>query len=155
MVRNGYQPEREIQTGIGPLTVKIPKVRAKTGAPVTCRPAPVPPYVRKTKSLEAARPWLYLKGISTGAMGAALEVPVGPNAKGLSASTVSRLKQTWAQAYRNWTEERLDKDPWAYIWADGVYSGLRAEQGRLCALVIISSATGLTSVADEGQPERA
>jgi transposase-like protein len=70
-------------------------------------------------------------------MGAALEVLVGPNAQGLSASTVSRLKQTWAQEYRNWREERLDKNQWAYIWADGVYSGLRAEQTKLCALVII------------------
>jgi len=137
VVRNGYQPEREIQTGIGPVTVRIPKVRAKTGEPVTFQSALVPPYVRKTKSLEAALPWLYLKGISTGEMGAALEVLVGPNAKGLSASTVSRLKQTWAQEYRNWTEERLDNDQWAYIWADGVYSGLRAEQAKLCALVII------------------
>ena len=99
VVRNGYQPEREIQTGIGPVTVKIPKVRAKSGAPVTFQSALVPPYVRKTKSLEAALPWLYLKGISTGEMGAALDVLVGPNAKGLSASTLSRLKQTWAQEY--------------------------------------------------------
>ena len=137
VVRNGYQPEREIQTGIGPVTVKIPKVRAKTGEPVTFQSALVPPYARKTKTLEAALPWLYLKGISTGEMGAALEVLVGPNAKGLSASTVSRLKQTWAQEYRSWTEERLDKDQWVYIWADGVYSGLRAEQTKLCALVII------------------
>ena len=102
VVRNGYLPERELQTGLGPVTVKIPKVRAKTGEPVTFQSALVPPYVRKTKTLEAALPWLYLKGISTGEMGAALEVLVGPNAKGLSASTVSRLKQTWAQEYRNW-----------------------------------------------------
>lgn len=103
VVRNGYQPEREIQTCIGPVTVKIPKVRAKTGEPVTFQSALLPPYVRKTQSLEAALPWLYLKGISTGEMGAAPEVLVGSNAKSLSASTVSRLKQTWAQEYRNWT----------------------------------------------------
>jgi putative transposase len=137
VVRNGYLPERELQTSLGPVTVKIPKVRAKTGEPVTFQSALVPPYVRKTRSLEAALPWLYLKGISSGEMGAALEVLVGPKAKGLSASTVSRLKQTWAQEYRNWREERLDKDQWVYIWADGVYSGLRAEQTKLCALVII------------------
>jgi len=137
VVRNGYQPERDIQTGIGPVTVKVPKIRSRDGKPVSFHSALVPPYVRKTATLEAALPWLYLKGISTGEMGAALEVLVGPNAKGLSASTVSRLKQTWAQEYRNWREERLDKDQWAYIWADGVYSGLRAEQAKLCALVII------------------
>ena len=60
-------------------------------------------------------------------MGTALEVLVGPEAKGLSASTVSRLKQTWAQDYRRWNERRLDQDRWVYLWADGVYSGLRAE----------------------------
>ncbi len=78
VVRNGYLPEREIQTGIGPVTVQIPKIRSKTGAPVTFRSALVPPYVRKTQTLEAALPWLYLKGISSGEMGAALEVLVGP-----------------------------------------------------------------------------
>lgn len=137
VVRNGHQPEREIQTGIGPVTVKIPKVRAKTGEPVTFRSALVPPYVRKTQSLEAALPWLYLKGVSTGEMGAALEVLVGPEAKGLSASTVSRLKRSWAQEYQAWRDAPLDKDRWVYVWADGVYSGLRAEQAKLCALVVI------------------
>jgi putative transposase len=137
VVRNGYLPEREVQTGLGPVTVKIPKVRAKTGEPVTFRSALVPPYVRKTQSLEAALPWLYLKGVSSGEMGAALEVLIGPEAKGLSASTVSRLKQAWAQEYRAWGEEPLDKDRWVYIWADGIYSGLRAEQAKLCALVVI------------------
>jgi transposase-like protein len=137
VVRNGHLPEREIQTGIGPVTVKIPKVRAKTGEPVTFRSALVPPYVRKTQSLEAALPWLYLKGVSTGEMGAALEVLVGPEAKGLSASTVSRLKRSWAQEYQEWREAPLDKDRWVYVWADGVYSGLRAEQAKLCALVVI------------------
>ena len=76
VVRNGHHPEREIQTGIGPVTVKIHKVRAKTVEPVTFRSALVLPYVHKTQSLEAALPWLYLKGVSTGEMGAALEVLV-------------------------------------------------------------------------------
>ncbi len=137
VVRNGYLPERELQTSLGPVTVKIPKVRAKTGEPVTFQSALVPPYIRKTRSLEAALPWLYLKGISTGEMGAALEVLVGPKAKGLSASTVSRLKQAWAQEYRHWSDKRLELDQWVYVWADGVYSGLRAERQKLCALVII------------------
>jgi putative transposase len=93
--------------------------------------------VRKTRSLEAALPWLYLKGVSSGEMEAALEVLVGPEAKGLSASTVSRLKQSWAQEYQEWQKSRLDKDRWVYVWADGVYSGLRAEQTKLCVLVVI------------------
>ncbi len=137
VVRNGYQPERELQTGVGPVTVRIPKVRSKTGEPVTFRSALVPPYVRKTKSLEAALPWLYLKGISTGEMREALQVLVGPNAKGLSPSVVSRLKQEWAKEYMTWRDNPLDKDRWVYVWADGVYSGLRSEQSRLCALVVI------------------
>jgi transposase-like protein len=137
VVRNGYLPTRELQTAIGPVAVKIPKVRSKTGKPVTFRSVLVPPYVRKTQSLEAALPWLYLKGISSGEMSDALKVLVGSQAKGLSASTVSRLKQVWAQEYHKWCEEDLNKERWVYLWADGVYSGLRAEDTKLCALVII------------------
>lgn len=137
VVRNGYLPAREIQTGLGPVTVQIPKVRAKSGEPVTFRSALVPPYVRKTRSLEAALPWLYLKGVSSGEMASALEVLVGPEAQGLSASTVSRLKRTWAEEYAGWRQRRLDRDRWVYLWADGIYSGLRAEQAKLCALVIV------------------
>ena len=137
VVRNGHHPSREVQTGIGPVTVKIPKVRAKDGKPVTFRSVLVPPYVRKTASLEAAIPWLYLKGVSSGEMSGALEVLVGSEARGLSASTVSRLKQVWAEDYQVWCQKRLDRDRWVYVWADGVYSGLRAEQAKLCALVVI------------------
>ena len=137
VVRNGHQPERAIQTGIGPVTVEIPKIRSKDGKPVTFRSALVPPYVRKTRSLEAALPWLYLKGVSTGEMANALEVLIGPEAKGLSASTVARLKRQWAEEYTVWRKSRLDKDRWVYLWADGIYSGLRAEDTKLCALAII------------------
>ncbi len=92
VVLSGHHPTREIQTGIGPVTVQVPKVRSREGEPVTFRSALVPPYVRKTRSLEAALPWLYLKGISTGEMQAALEALVGPEAKGLSASTIASRK---------------------------------------------------------------
>jgi len=95
VIRNGYLPKREILTGIGPVSVRIPKVRSKDGEALTFRSALVPPYVRKTRSLEAALPWLYLKGVSTGEMGEALKVLVGHDAQGLSASTVSRLKSEW------------------------------------------------------------
>jgi len=137
VVRNGHHPEREIQTGIGSVTVQVPKVRSRQGEPVTFRSALVPPYVRKTASLEAAIPWLYLKGISTGEMQAALEALVGPEAKGLSASTVSRLKQVWREEYEVWREQALAEESWVYIWVDGIYSGLRADSQRLCALVVI------------------
>lgn len=137
VVRSGHHPEREIQTGIGPVTVQVPKVRSRQGKPVTFRSALVPPYVRKTRCLEAALPWLYLKGISTGEMQSALEALVGSEAKGLSASTVARLKQMWRKEYDTWRQRRVDEEQWVYIWVDGIYSGLRAEEHRLCALVII------------------
>lgn len=134
VVRNGYHPERAVQTGIGPVKVKIPKVRAKTGTPVRFRSALVPPYVRKTQTLEAAIPWLYLKGISTGEMGPALKALVGPKATGFSAKTVARLKAQWAAEYDTWRKSDLRRDEWVYIWADGIYSGLRGEDHKFCAL---------------------
>jgi len=137
VVRNGHLPERALQTGIGPVTVKIPKVRSKEGEPVTFRSALVPPYVRKTRSLEAALPWLYLKGVSTGEMEEALSALVGPEAKGLSASTVARLKRQWGAEYEAWRKRALGRERWVYIWADGIYSGLRTEESKLCALVIM------------------
>jgi len=137
VVLSGHHPPREIQTGIGPVTVQVPKVRSREGEPVTFRSALVPPYVRKARSLEAALPWLYLKGISTGEMQAALEALVGPEAKGLSASTIARLKQVWREEYDTWRQRRLDDEQWVYLWVDGIYSGLRAETQRLCALVVI------------------
>jgi putative transposase len=137
VVRNGYLPEREIQTGIGPVTVRIPKIRSRSGVPVSFNSALVPPYVRKTRSLEAALPWLYLKGVSTGEMGEALKVLVGPQASGLSASTVARLKQKWASEYEQWRRKSLGADRWVYIWADGIHCGLRDEDAKLCVLVVI------------------
>ena len=91
LLRNGYLPKREILTGIGPVSVHIHKVRSKDGEVLNFCSALVPPYVRKTRSLEAALPWLYLKGVSTGEMGEALKVLVGHDVQGFSASTVSRL----------------------------------------------------------------
>ena len=137
VVGSGHHPEREIQTGLGPVPVQVPKVRSRQGPPVTFHSALVPPYVRKTATLEVAIPWLYLKGISTGEMQPALEALVGPEAKGLSASTVARLKQTWREEYQTWRQQRLDNDEWVYLWVDGIYSGVRADQQRLCALVVI------------------
>lgn len=137
VVRNGHHPERAVQTGIGPVTVQIPKVRSKLGKPVAFRSALVPPYVRKAKSIEAALPWLYLKGISTGEMGAALKMLLGPDATGFSAKTISRLKGQWAAEYNDWRKADLSHDEWVYIWADGIYSGLRGTDDRLCVLVVI------------------
>lgn len=137
VVRNGHHPERAVQTGIGPVTVRVPKVRAQSGKPVTFRSALVPPYVRKARSVEAALPWLYLKGISTGEMGAALQALLGPEATGFSAKTISRLKGQWAAEYDDWRKTDLGRDDWVYLWADGIHSGLRGGDDRLCALVVI------------------
>ncbi len=137
VVRNGYLPEREILTGVGPVRVKVAKVRSRTGEPVVFRSSLVPPYVRKARRVEAALPWLYLKGIATGQMQEALEVLVGPEAKGLSASVISRLKREWEAEYAEWCCRDMGRDRWVYLWADGIYSGLRAESQRLCVLVVI------------------
>ena len=137
VVRNGHLPQREIQTSIGPVKVQIPKVRSRDGSVVTFRSALVPPYVRKSASLEAALPWLYLKGLSTGEMGPALEVLVGPEAKGLSPGTVSRLKSKWTQEHDIWRRKDISGEKWVYLWADGIYSNIRGDNPSLCALVII------------------
>lgn len=137
VVRNGHLPEREVLTGIGPVAVRVPKVRSRTGEAVVFRSRLVPPYVRKAKSVEAALPWLYLRGISTGEMQEALSVLVGNEARGLSAAVVSRLKLKWQGEHRRWSERRLDADRWVYWWVDGIYSGLRGENERLCVLVVM------------------
>ena len=97
----------------------------------------MPPYVRRPKTLEAALPWLYRKGISSGEIGAVLKVLIGIDATGLSANTVSRLKRDWAKEYDCWRDADLDDEPIVYIWADCVHSGLRGENDKLCALVIV------------------
>ncbi len=137
VVRNGYLPEREIVTGVGNVTVKMPKVRDRSGGGIKFNSSLVPPYVRKAKRVEAALPWLYLRGISTGDMRPALSVLLGDDAKGLSPAVVSRLKAQWADDYLAWNRRDLSKERYVYVWADGIYSTLRGEDDRLCLLVII------------------
>jgi putative transposase len=137
VVRNGFQPEREILTGLGSVSVRIPKARSRSEEPTVFRSALVPPYVRRARSVEAVLPWLYLHGVSTGNMQAALAALLGADAAGLSASAVARLKGCWTEEYRLWRRAKLDKDRWVYLWVDGIYSGLRAEDQRLCALVVV------------------
>jgi transposase-like protein len=138
VVRNGYLPEREILTGIGPVEVKVPKVRDRSGSGVKFNSAVAPPYVRRSARVSAALPWLYLKGISTGDMSEALEVLVGEGARGLSSSAVSRLKVQWSEEYQQWTGRSLAGEQYAYWWADGIYTPLReSDDPKLCLLVII------------------
>ena len=137
IVRNGYLPEREIQTGIGPVKVKVPKIRDKSGQGIKFNSALLPPYLRKTKSVEEVLPWLYLKGISTGDFQEALQALLGSDASGLSASTISRLKRTWEEEHESWSQRNLKSKRYVYIWADGVYFNIRSETDRQCMLVII------------------
>ena len=137
VVRNGYLPEREIVTGVGHVAVKIPKVRDRSGGGIKFNSSLVPPYVRKAKRMEAALPWLYLRGISTGDMQEALSVLLGNEAKGLSPAVVSRLKAQWGDEYQAWIQRDLSNERYVYVWADGIYSTLRGEDDRLCLLVII------------------
>jgi transposase-like protein len=102
------------------VSVRVPKVRSRNDEPVVFRSALVPPCVRRAKALDAALPWLYLKGISTGPMAEALSVLAGPEARGLSPSVISRLKAQWCDAYTRWCRRRLDQDRWVYLWADGI-----------------------------------
>jgi transposase-like protein len=137
VVRNGYLPEREVLTALGPVPVRVPKVRDRSGSGVKFNSALVPPYVRKAQRVEAALPWLYLRGISTGDMQEALSVLLGEEAKGLSPSVVSRLKAQWSEAYAAWNQRDLSEERYVYVWADGIYSTLRGEDDRLCLLVLI------------------
>lgn len=138
VVRNGYLPERTVQTGLGDLPVKVPKVRDRSGSGIKFNSSLVPPYLKRTKAMEEFIPWLYLKGISTGEMQPALEALLGEGAKGLSANTVSRLKQGWEQDYDRWRRRDLSKRRYVYLWADGVYSQVRMDD-KLCLLVLIGS----------------
>lgn len=138
VVRNGYLPERTIQTGLGDIPVKVPKVRDRSGQGIKFNSQLVPPYLKRTKNLEEFIPWLYLKGISTGDMQPALEALLGEGAVGLSANTVSRLKQSWEQDYDQWRKRDLSKHRFVYIWADGIYCNVRMDD-RLCLLVIVGS----------------
>ena len=123
VVRNGHLPERTLTTGVGPVTVQQPRVhdRRPGGEREKFSSAILPPYLRKTKSVEELLPWLYLKGVSTGDFSEALAALLGPDAKGLSATTITRLKGLWEQEYADWSKRSLAGKQYVYVWADGVY----------------------------------
>ena len=144
VVRNGHLPPRAIQTPLGDVQVQQPRVRDRrpTDERETFRSAILPPYLRKTPSVEALYPWLYLKGISTGDFGEALQALLGPEARGLSATTITRLKAVWEQEYQDWSKRSLAHRSYAYVWADGVYFNVRLEDTdnkRQCMLVLMGA----------------
>ncbi len=143
LVRNGFLPERTIQTGIGPVPVRQPRVRDRgasaPGAKIRFTSAILPRYLRRTRSLEELLPWLYLKGLSSGDFGEALTALLGPDAPGLSAATISRLKEAWQAELAAWQARDLTGKRYVYVWVDGVYFNARLDQERQCILVVIGA----------------
>ena len=141
VVRNGYMPERTIITGLGEIAVKQPRVRDRR-PPDEREPfysKILPPYLRKTKSIEELIPWLYLKGISTGGFNEALQALLGPDCPGLSATTITRLKASWEQEHDEWSKRSLKDKEYVYVWADGVHTKIRLEEDRQCILVLMGA----------------
>src|SRR5262249_35691047 len=137
----GHLPERSIQTGVGPVEVRQPRVRDRRPAEQreAFTSAILPPYLRKTKSLEDLIPWLYLKGVSTGDFTDALKALLGSDAPGLSASTVTRLKDAWQAEYDAWGRRSLVGRRYVYVWADGGHFNIRLEEDRQCILVLMGA----------------
>jgi putative transposase len=142
LVRHGHLPEREIMTGLGGVSVSAPRVRDRVGredARIRFSSAIVPLYARRSKSLEVLIPALYLKGISTGDFEEALGALLGQDAGGLSASTIARLKDGWADEHQSWLKRDLSAKRYVYMWADGIYVQARLEDHAQCLLVIIAA----------------
>lgn len=136
IVRNGFLPERTIQTGICDVEIKVPKVRDRSGSGICFNSSLLPPYLKRSGSIEELLPWLYLRGLSTGDYQEALGALLGDKAKGLSANTISRLNQHWGDEHREWSRRELSLKRYVYFWADGIYSNVRMGD-RLCLLVLI------------------
>ena len=141
VVRNGYLPERSITTGLGPVEVRQPRVhdRRPRAAAEPFSSKILPPYLRKSKSIEQLLPWLYLKGISTGDFNEALQALVGPECPGLSASTITRLLEDWRAQYQAWSKRSLKDKHYVYLWVDGVHFSIRLEEDRQCILVLMGA----------------
>lgn len=146
VVRNGHLPARVIQTGIGLVEVEQPRVNDKRidedGQPKRFSSKILPPYLRRTKSIDELIPWLYLRGISTGDFSEALQALLGPQAKGLSGTNVVRLKESWQQEYATWSKRSLADKHYVYLWADGVYFNIRLEDpgnNKQCILVLMGA----------------
>ena len=142
LVRHGHLPEREIMTGIGPVAVRAARIRDRVGTGeerIAFSSAILPPYARRSKSLEVLIPILYLKGISTGGFEEALAALLGKDAGGLSASTIARLRDVWADEHTRWQKRDLSVKRYVYFWADGIHVQARLENDAQCLLVIIGA----------------
>jgi transposase-like protein len=142
LVRHGHLPEREIMTGIGPVAVHCPRVRDRGGEAcerIRFSSAILPPYARRSKSLEVLIPILYLKGISTGDFEDALIALLGRDAGGLSASTIGRLKEAWSEEHARWSKRDLSAKRYIYFWVDGIHVQARLEDTAQCLLIVIGA----------------
>ena len=142
LVRHGHLPEREIMTSIGPVAVRCPRVRDRVGKGserIRFSSAILPPYARRSRSLEVLIPILYLKGISTGDFEEALVALLGKDAGGLSASTIGRLKEAWWEEHTRWSKRDLSTKRYVYFWVDGIHVQARLEDDAQCLLVIIGA----------------
>jgi len=142
VVRHGHLPEREIMTGVGPVAVSTPRVRDRVGhneSRIRFTSAILPPYARRSKSLEVLIPMLYLKGVSTGDFEEALSALLGKEAVGLSASTIARLKDAWADEHLRWSKRDLSAKRYVYFWVDGIHVQARLEDNAQCLLVIVGA----------------
>jgi putative transposase len=140
VVRNGSMPTRQIVTGLGPLEVQQPRVRDRRGGEkIQFSSNILPKYLRRVPSVDALIPALYLRGISTGDFTEALESILGPNAGGLSAANIVRLKEGWEAEYEAWTKRDLSGKRYVYWWADGVYFNVRLDDQRRCILVLMGA----------------
>jgi putative transposase len=141
VVRNGHAPQRKLLTPVGELGVRQPRVhdRRPEDQREPFRSKLLPPYLRKTKSIEELIPFLYLKGVSTGDFTEALAAILGPGCPGLSATTVTRLKSVWEQEYKAWSSRSLEGKEYVYVWADGIHTNIRLEEDRQCILVLMGA----------------
>ena len=142
LVRHGYLPDREIMTGIGPVAVRCPRLRDRVGEGserIRFSSAILPPYARRSKSLDVLIPILYLKGVSTGDFEEALIALVGKDAPGLSASTIGRLKEAWSEEHARWSQRDLSAKRYVYFWVDGIHVQARLEDAAQCLLVVIGA----------------
>lgn len=138
VVRNGHGASQNLQTGLGALEVRTPRVDdRRKGERFISRI--LPPYLRRVPSLENLIPVLYLKGISTSAMPAALAPLLGPNAAGLSPPSIVRLIAGWQDEYQAWSRRDLRQEKIVYVWADGIYCNVRLTDERPCVLVVIGA----------------
>jgi len=136
VVRNGRAQERTLTLGVGAIKLRAPRVAdRRPGERFTSKI--LPPYMRRSPRLEEVLPVLYLRGLATGHFSEALSALLGPEAAGLSATTITRLLRVWQGEYEEWRKRSLRDKDYVYIWADGVYFGVRLEEDRLACLVVI------------------